>query len=84
METREVTSFIREYAYNKYGSSIDDRAYRKAIDKMKRWMKAAYGGLDWGNDDLDAWVSIWETYYEETINDKTNRINTFNRNNFNR
>jgi hypothetical protein len=84
VETREVTSFIKEYAYNKYGSTLDDKSYRKAMDKMKRWAKAAYGGLDWDNKELDEWASTWEYYYDETIEDKTNGKDTLNRNSFNR
>lgn len=48
------------------GTSFSEEIYKKALAKYKRWMKAAYGGVDWNESDFAGHVGALALYYRET------------------
>lgn len=82
MNSREALKVIREYAQENYGSDLDEVALKKAFEKLKRWLRAAYGQLAW--DECYNIAYTWDIYYRETLKDKTCGRDTLNRKIFNR
>lgn len=80
MDTREATKIAKETLQKKYGNDFSPEVFKKAMAKLKRWMKAAYGGLDW--DSCSDVADSVDTYYEETLEDTTDGQNTFNMTSF--
>ena len=79
ISSAELLATVREDLAAKYGKDYSPEIARKAIEKAKRWLKAAYGLVDWGEDDYDTHLDRIDFYYRETLNDKTNGVATFNR-----
>ena len=79
MKSKQIMSIVKERLKLKFGTSFDEVIYKKAVLKGKRWMKGAYGSVDFTNDDEDDHVSRFSYYYEETMNDKSKGTRTFNR-----
>ena len=57
------------------GIEIDNDIYQKALSKAKRWMKSAYGSLNYG-EYLQECTDV-SYYYLECLDEPTG-INTFN------
>lgn len=70
---------IRAAARAEYQDKYDEDIFKKALNKLKTWSNNAYGTRS-----LEEYLENSEprsiiTYYEETLKDQTNGIDTFNR-----
>jgi len=59
------------------GRDFDRAVFKKALEKAKRWMRAAYGSVDYGEFIAESGPDI-SAYYDETL-ETPDGINTFNR-----
>ena len=74
------TQTLRDAMQETYGEKFCEETFKKALSKLKRWMVAAHGGVAW--EELDDPVQSLDCYYQETLNDKTGGLDTFNRQGF--
>ena len=73
---------IRNAAKKEFGDSFDEAIFKKALAKLQRWSKLAYGTTSLQHYLENSEPESIEGYYEETRDDQTNGMDTFNRQNY--
>jgi hypothetical protein len=62
-----------------HGPALDAAALESALKKAERWMRNAYGSVDW--DELTeggTQLGTLEAFYQETLKDTSGGTRTFN------
>ncbi len=92
MPNKEIKAQVKENTkklVEAAGMIFDEETWKRAVAKEERWMKGAYGSIDWQErideaacdetNDFDCF-----TYYKESIIKAAPGQTTFNRKNLNR
>jgi hypothetical protein len=71
------TNIVREIVKQAIGPDFSEEIFQKAVGKAKRWMKLAYGAVDWDSFLAENGGASIVVYYRETL-EKPDGRGTFN------